>query len=390
MTDLTLRVLGTSVTLLDEVRDLARKDLDFEIEFDVRGGVEVLQQGILRPDDYDIYDQWFHGIDLLWTAGSIQPIQIDRLDCWEDVGGLTKTGTLVEGANMGAGSRPMDVQFVQEDGTLGANQTSLLSAVPTAHNADSFSYDPKLMPKALDVGAESWGWLLHEAWRGRVGMNTDPSIGIADMILAAKSMNIVEFEDIGNLSIEEIDALVDELILLKKVGHFGGFWSTVKGSVDFMLRRKGRVGGIWSPAASKLRARDLSVRVAAPVEGYRAWHSCLCLSSHLPPEKVDAAYQYLNWWLSGRPGAILARQGYYSSIPEKIRPHLSEAEWDYWYAGKPAKEDICDPQGRKIINRGAVREGGSHQNRMSNIVMWNTLMDEQNYLVRRWNELLAA
>ncbi|MBL4739660.1 MAG: hypothetical protein JKY12_01620, partial [Sneathiella sp.] len=52
--------------------------------------------------------------------------------------------------------------------------------------------------------------------------------------------------------------------------------------------------------------------------------------------------------------------------------------------------DLSDPQGRKIIEKGAIREGGSHQDRMSNIVMWNTLMDEQNYLVRRWNELLTA
>ena len=390
MNDQTLRVLGTSVTLLDVVQDLARRDLDFNIEFDVRGGVEVQQKGILRPDDYDIYDQWFHSIDLLWTAGAIQPIQCDRLDSWEDIGNLTKFNSLSSGSSLGAGNRPMDIQFVQEDGSLGPYTTPRISAVPTAYNADSFSYDPKLMPVALEVGSESWGWLLSQEWRGKVGLNTDPSIGIADMILAAQAKELTDFDDIGNLSIEEIDKLVDELILLKKAGHFAGFWSTVKDSAEFMLKRKGRIGGIWSPAASKLRARDIPVRIAAPIEGYRAWHSCLCLSSHLPTEKVDAAYKYLNWWLSGRPGAVLARQGYYSSTPYKTKANLSNAEWGYWYAGKPASEDLNDPQGRKIIEKGAIREGGSHQDRMSNIVMWNTLMDEQNYLVRRWNEFLTA
>ena len=390
MAKLTLRVLGTSVTLLDEVCELARKDLDFSIEFDVQGGHKVLQKGILSPSEFDIYDQWFHGLDLLWTAGSVQPIEIDRLDSWNEVGGLTKTGTLFEGTNLGAGCRPVDIQFVQEDGCLASNSTSRLSAVPTAYNADSFSYDPKLLPMELENEDESWSWLLHKAWRNKTGMNTDPSIGIADMILAAKAMGLVQFEDIGDLSIEEIDTLVDELILLKEKGQFAGFWSTVQESVEFMMHRKGRIGGIWSPAASKLRARNMPVRVAAPVEGYRAWHSCLCLSSRLPQEKVDAAYQYLNWWLSGRPGAILARQGYYSSIPQKTKLHLSDVEWEYWYAGKAAAEDLCDPQGRKIVSKGAVREGGSYEDRMKNIVMWNTLMNEQNYLVRRWNELLSA
>lgn len=390
MTKTTLRILGTSVTLLEEVQELARQDLDFDIEFDVRGGVEVLQKGILQPDTYDVYDQWFHGIDLLWTAGAIQSVDAERLDLWCEVGELTKTGRIVEGADLGAGSRPMDVQFVQEDGTLGAEHSQLLSAVPTAHNADSFSYDPALMPKPANGETESWGWLLSSAWRGKVGMNTDPSIGIADMILAAQAMGLTKFDDIGNLTIEQIDELVEKLVEFKKAGHFGGMWSTVTESVEYMAGRKGRIGGIWSPAASRLRARDVPVRIAAPAEGYRAWHSCLCLSSQLPSEKVDAAYQYLNWWLSGRPGAILARQGYYTSTPERSRPYLSDAEWDYWFAGAEAKQDLCDPKGRQIISKGAVREGGSHQNRMSKIIMWNTLMDEQNYLVRRWNELLAA
>lgn len=390
MSDQTIRVLGTSVTLLGAVQDLARRDLDFNIEFDVRGGVEVQQKGILSPDSYDIYDQWFHSIDLLWTAGAIQPIQCDRLEFWNEVGNLTKTGSLNNGSNLGAGNRPMDVQYVQDDGSLGSHPMPQISAVPTAFNADAFSYDPNLLPTTLDIDSESWGWLLRDEWRGKVGLNTDPSIGIADMILAARATDLVKFEDIGNLSIEEIDALVGELILLKKAGHFAGFWSTVTDSVDFMLKRTGRIGGIWSPAASNLRAREVPVRIAAPAEGYRAWHSCLCLSSHLTPQKVDSAYKYLNWWLSGRPGAVLARQGYYSSVPIKTKTNLSDAEWDYWYAGKPAGENLCDPQGRKIIKEGAVREGGSIQDRMANIVVWNTLMDEQNYLVRRWNEFLAA
>lgn len=386
----TLRVLGTSVTLLDEVQDLARQDLNFDIEFEVLGGVEVQQKGILRANDYDLYDQWFHSIELLWTAGAIQPIESDRLDLWDEVTELTKTGTLAPGAKMGAGNRPMDIQFVQDDGSLGANPKPMISAVPTANNADSFSYDPNLMPSNLSPDLESWGWLMSEDWSGKVSLNTDPSIGIADMILAAKAMNLIEFEDIGNLSIEKIDALVDELILLKKSNHFAGFWSTVKDSVEYMQRHRGHIGGIWSPAAVKLRARDVQMRVAAPAEGYRAWHSCLCLSSQIPEEKIDAAYQYLNWWLSGRPGAVLARQGFYTSTPHKTRTYLSKAEWDYWFAGKPASEELNDPQGRKIIPKGSMRDGGSHHNRMSNIVMWNTLMDEQNYLVRRWNEFLAA
>lgn len=385
-----LRVLGTSVTLLKEVQKLARDDLGFAIEFNVQSGVEVMQNGILRPDTYDIYDQWYHSIELLWTAGVIQSTDSQRLALWNDVGPLTKTGRFTDGADLGAGRRPIDVQFIQEDGKLGSQQSRQLSAVPTVHNADSFSYDPRHTPKSQTLGDESWGWLLCDDWHGKVGMNTDPSIGIADMILAARATNLIDFKDIGNLKINEIDELLDKLVQFKKEGHFGKFWANVSESISYMSQRKGRIGGIWSPAATNLRANGQPVRIAAPKEGYRAWHSGLCLSSKLNSEKEDQAYAYLNWWLSGRPGAILARQGYYSSTPAQTRKYLTQAEWDYWYAGKAASEELCDPQGYKIIPQNAVREGGSHKDRMSRIIMWNTLMDEQNYLVRRWNELLSA
>jgi putative spermidine/putrescine transport system substrate-binding protein len=390
MTNTPLRVLGTSVTLLDEVQKQARQDLGFEIEFDVQSGVEVMQKGILRPDTYDIYDQWYHSIDLLWTAGAIQSTDANRLELWEEVSNLTKTGCLTDDANLGAGQRPCDIQFIQDDGKLGNRQTMQLSAVPTVHNADSFSYEPRHAPKSHHLDDECWGWLLDKAWHGKVGMNTDPSIGIADMILAAHATGLVKFKDIGNLRINEIDALVDKLVQLKKAGHFGKFWANVADSIAYMSQRKGRIGGIWSPAAMSLRANGQPVRVAAPKEGYRAWHACLCLSSNLNPEKEEQAYAYLNWWLSGRPGAILARQGYYTSTPDRARHFLTQAEWAYWYAGKEATEELCDPHGTEAIPKGSIREGGSHESRMSKIIMWNTLMDEQNYLVRRWRELLSA
>ena len=38
---------------------------------------------------------------------------------------------------------------------------------------------------------------------------------------------------------------------------------------------------------------------------------------HLKVEVKDAAYDYMNWWLSGWPGAFIAKQGYYISNPER-------------------------------------------------------------------------
>ena len=157
-----------------------------------------------------------------------------------------------------------------------------------------------------------------------------------------------------------------------------------------LLKRDQGVESIWTPAIARLRGEGIAVRSAVPVEGCRGWHSDLCISRSAKGETLDAAYAYLNWWMNGEAGAILSRQGYYFVLPERARARMSEAEWAYWYEGRPAATALTDPFGRPSIPPGAVREGGSHAERMASARVWNTFMDEHTYLVRRWNEFLAA
>jgi putative spermidine/putrescine transport system substrate-binding protein len=43
-----------------------------------------------------------------------------------------------------------------------------------------------------------------------------------------------------------------------------------------------------------------------------------------------------------------------------------------------------------LEKQGAVRDGGSFEERMGNVVVWNSTMQEQVYLVQKWNEFIAA
>ena len=43
-----------------------------------------------------------------------------------------------------------------------------------------------------------------------------------------------------------------------------------------------------------------------------------------------------------------------------------------------------------MLFRSDVRTGGSYWNRYSKIAVWNSLMDENDYLVKRWTEFLTA
>jgi putative spermidine/putrescine transport system substrate-binding protein len=111
---------------------------------------------------------------------------------------------------------------------------------------------------------------------------------------------------------------------------------------------------------------------------------------HLSGLELDCFYEYLIWYMSGFPGAVVAREGYYSAQPLMTKKFLTDAEWDYWYGGKPAATDIMDPFGKLVEKAGHTRDGGSFDERMGHIAVWNSIMDEDRYLIRRWNEFITS
>ena len=46
--------------------------------------------------------------------------------------------------------------------------------------------------------------------------------------------------------------------------------------------------------------------------------------------------------------------------------------------------------GTKLEGPGVVRDGGSFIDRMGAVACWNSVMDENQYMVRKWNEFIAA
>ena len=386
----TLRVLGTHVTLQEAIRQRAMEDLGINIEFEPGGSATVLQKASMNPSSFDLYEQWSNSINVLWRAHAIQPIEKKRLQYWEEINDLSKTGKLTENARMGAGDAPHKIINVQDDGTLGANHTDTISLLPYVHNVDSFGYDTSKLPNELQGQEESWGWLLDSRYSGKVGIVNDPTIGLFDLALAAQAKGFIQFQDIGAMTEYELDDLFSLLIELTQLNHFNGFWTSVPESVEFMKSGRVAIESMFSPAVSALNGQDIPVTFAAPKEGYRGWHGVMCMSSATQGRIKDVAYEYMNWWLSGWPGAFIARQGYYISNPERSAQYLSDAEWNYWYKGQVASEPLKGPDGNISVRQGAQRTGGSYEERFSNVAVWNTVMPTYEYSLQKWYEFITA
>ncbi len=385
-----LRVLGTHVTLQEPIRRKAEADLGIDIEFYPGGSAEVLLKASTEPESFDIYEQWSNSIRILWEAEAIRPIDTSRLTYWDEINGLAKHGRISANASVGQGDAPYKLLYIQPDGSLGPRPSAHISFMPYVHNADSFGYDTRFIDEGIAYETESWAWLLDERYRGKVAIVNAPTIGLFDMALAAQAKGLIRFDDIGNLTRAEIDALFAIVDDYKRRGHFRGVWFSVPHSVRLMQTEQVQIESMFSPAVASLNGKGIPCVYAAPKEGYRAWHGVMCLSRAARGEREAAAYAFMNWWLSGWAGAFIARQGYYISNPERARAFMQPEEWDYWYRGKPAAVPLRGTDGRICVAPGSVRRGGSYRTRFEHIAVWNTVMPTYEYTLMKWKEFVLA
>lgn len=378
-----LRVIVRSEFLPEPLRVRAAEDLPFRIEFELSDGIEGLQRVVSRPDTFDVYHQW-HTSDLIWTARSIQAIELDRIVGGSEIAAAARTRI---GDRGGIGT-VFDRLFVQPNGSLGSAPTDRMTMLPSLHGVDSFAFHSDIFKVVDPEEPHSWKWLFDPRWQGRAAILSDPVLGMIEAALATEAHERIAFGNVGNLSIDEIDLVADHLIRLKRLGQFRRTWRNYQEAASLM-RRGMLVQSMFYPGFVLLQREGLPVEMSDPVEGMRGWHADLCISSATTGEALDAAYAYLNWWHAGWPAACLSRQGYYATFPQRVREHLTEAEWGYWYGGEPAAHALPDPLGQPSVPPGHRRAGGSHRERMSRARVWNTFMDEHNYMMRRWREFVA-
>ena len=121
---------------------------------------------------------------------------------------------------------------------------------------------------------------------------------------------------------------------------FRAFWKSFDESVNLMASGEVIIQSMWSPAVAAVRSKGIACKYQPLAEGYRAWAGGLGMAKHLSGLELDAAYEYINWYLSGWVGAYLNRQGYYSAVLETAKQNMSPDEWGFWIEGKPAASDI--------------------------------------------------
>jgi len=384
----TLRYLGTAVNQSQDIANKAKEDLGITIEYIPVTTDEVTKRIVTQPNSFDIVDSEYFSLKKLMPSGNLKGIDASRIKLVDEITSVFTRGEL-EGKAIGdQGTAPKKVFYLKDQLSkeFSADPSQWITLIPTVYNADTLGIRPDLIGRPI----KNWSELLNPEFKGKASILNIPSIGIMDAAMVVESMGEYVYPDKGNMTKEEIDMTMKVMTEAKKAGQFRAFWTDFNESVNLMASGETVIQSMWSPAVTAVKTKGIQCTYQPLQEGYRAWAAGFGIPKTLAGKQEDAAYEFINWFLSGWAGAYLNRQGYYSAVLSTAKDNMEPYEWAYWMEGKAAEKDIMSPGGQLLDKAGAVRDGGSYVDRMGGVACWNAVMDENRYMVKKWNEFIAA
>lgn len=384
-----LRYLGTAVNEGDDIAKKCLADTGIKLEYITATTDDVTKRVITQPNSFDVLDTEYFSLRKLIPSGNILPLNAKKIKQFDNITPVFTKGALPNGKKIGnQGTAPWKVLYLEGETStkFAAEPTEWVTLIPTVYNADTLGIRPDLIKRPIS----SWAELLNPEFKGKASILNIPSIGIMDAAMVVEATGQYKYADKGNMTRQEIDLTMKILTEAKKAGQFRAFWKDFNESVNLMASGETVIQSMWSPAVTKVRSMGIPCVFQPLKEGYRSWASGFCVSKAVSGAKLEWAYEFVNWFLSGWAGAYLNRQGYYSAVLSTAKANMEPYEWAYWMEGKPAEKDIKSPTGALLEKAGAVRDGGSYDDRMGNVACWNAVMDENDYMVRKWNEFIAS
>ena len=364
-----LRTVGLSVTVQERILN------DFKAASgvgSVSGKADIFpntQTELLSGSNaYDVWETIGERLPAMTITNTITPIPTADLKNWANIRPIfTETD-------------PRMAPEAQISGQIWADDAKTqLWMVPTVFNFDSIGYRPDLVSAEE---ANTWTALFDDKFKGKTGLNVDPLIAFGQAVLAMTELGLLQNQNPGNPTIEEIDEAAKFLVSKKKAGQFRALWGDFGELVNLLASGEMILADAWQPAVMAVKAQGIQCSYAVPKEGYRAWSIGNSLIANSP--NPDAVKAYCDYWLSGPPAITVSEQGYYSPTTN-VKDVMSAEKYGFWYEGKPW---VGAPD--RGIMEGDLRDGGSLEERASKVKYWHQWPDEYDHLIMKWDEFLSA
>jgi putative spermidine/putrescine transport system substrate-binding protein len=287
------------------------------------------------------------------------PIETSKLKNWDKMHPLLKDGQAAPGAPLGVGANPGRMMYLDEARTK-------ISFMPGFFQMDSIGYNAgKIKTENNEL---SWGDLFNPKYRGKVAMYGIDWLGMLNAAMGMQALGLFKPADMSNMTEKEVDTVIAFLKEKKKEGHFRAMWKAYGELVNLMASEEVWIADAWWPVVVEVSSKGIPVHYAVAKEGYRAW--CNGYGIAATSKNVDLAYEWLNYWMDGYPGAQQSKIGYFST--------------------SGGYDKYLEPDLIKQVYGGVGRDGGSLEERAKRVYVWNTRPKNLEYYTEKWNEFLAA
>jgi len=155
---------------------------------------------------------------------------------------------------------------------------------------------------------------------------------------------------------------------------------------------------MWSPAVTLLQEAQFPVRYAAPKEGFRGWGGGNAILTHVTGSKLDAAYDYLNWWNTPVPAGLNGDAGLLNANIAAAHNGSRHEQGARWHVGRQL---LAQGQGGHDAARRPRRQARASRSapsgtaaptrsRSGRFYAWNSQGVNRDYLLQKWQEFITA
>ena len=287
------------------------------------------------------------------------------------------------------GTAPKKVMYLEGENskTFAKAPTQFMTLIPTVYNADTLGIRPDLIKRPI----ESWKELLNPEFKGKAAILNIPSIGIMDAAMVVEATGLYKYPDKGNMTKKEIDLTIKTLIEAKKAGQFRALWKDFNESVNLMASGEVVIQSMWSPAVTAVRTKGIACTFQPLKEGYRAWAAGFGVPSHADGQEARRRLRVhqlvprrLGRCLPQPPGLLQRRARDRQGQDGSLRVGLLDGR-----QGR-RRRTSSRPTATCWTRPAACATAARYEQRMGGIACWNAMMDENAYMVQKWNEFVAA
>src|ERR1700730_683108 len=223
--DVVLRQAGSPVAAIPKIADQANKDLGFTISMQATENTDLLNRFLSQSSAIDIGDVIIVFMKYLVGRNVLQAIPLSKYKYWDQTIPLFTKGTYPDGAEASTqGVAPYTVLYATgPDGQKLANRAD---RVADRHSDDHQCRHARHPPGSDRAPDHQLGRPDQPRVQGEGSLELSPTTGVIDVAMAVEARGAVKYRDKGNMTRDEIDKTINQMIDIQQSGHFRSFWTT--------------------------------------------------------------------------------------------------------------------------------------------------------------------